>query len=322
MMGFGTPRRARTWSLAVVAAVAMLAAACGGSSGGSAAGDASEDAGSGEGDSGGGDQPTLTIGGIPDQDRSRLEERFGGMADYLEQEVGIPVEYQPSTSYSALVTAFGNGDIKLGWFGGLTGVQARNAVPEGEAIIQRPQDKNFRSVFIANSSVDGDSLDALKGASFTFGSQSSASGHLMPRFFLRQANIDPTQAFSGKPSFSGSHDKTWKLVESGSFDAGALNATVWDGAVEEEEVDTSKVRVIKRTDPYFDYHWVANTEINETYGEGTVAEIAEAMKAMESGSGTGGEVLKLFDAEGFTETKNSNYERIETVARDLGLIQQ
>ena len=39
----------------------------------------------------------------------------------------------------------------LAWFGGLTGVQARNVVPEAEAIAQRPMDKEFHSVFIAGA---------------------------------------------------------------------------------------------------------------------------------------------------------------------------
>lgn len=70
-------------------------------------------------------RPTLAIGGIPDQDVALLEERFGGLAEYLSAELDPPVRYQPATDYAAVVTAFANGDVQLGWFGGLTGVQAR-----------------------------------------------------------------------------------------------------------------------------------------------------------------------------------------------------
>lgn len=295
----------RGTALAVAAVLAVLAAACGGSG------------------ASGGDQPPLAIGGIPDQDRQVLEERFGGIAEYLESEVGIPVRYEPSTSYAAVVTAFRNGDVQLGWFGGLTGVQARLAVDDAEAVAQRPRDTEFQSVFITGPDVDADSLEELAGLSFTFGSESSTSGHLMPRHFLREAGLDPDSDFDGNPGFSGSHDKTWKLVESGSFEAGALNETVWESAVADGEVDTSKVRAVVTTPTYHDYHWVVHPRIDETYGPGTTEQIVEALLGMTpDDSEQVARTLELFQTGEFIETDNSAYETIAQVARDLGLITQ
>src|SRR3972149_1511017 len=135
------------------------------------------------------EKPTLVIGGIPDEEVSILETRFGGVARYLSRETGLDVKYQPSISYAALVTAFEHGDVGLAWFGGLTGVQARIAAPGAEAIAQRPRDREFRSVFIVGKGVSAASLAELRGRSFTFGSESSTSGHLMPRYFMVQAGI-------------------------------------------------------------------------------------------------------------------------------------
>ena len=266
-------------------------------------------------------KPTLIIGGIPDQDVAVLEERFNGIAEYLEEELNIPVEYRSSISYSALVTAFRNGDVKLSWFGGLTGVQARLAAPGAAAIVQRPLDTEFKSVFIVRSDIDADSLADLKGLSFTFGSESSTSGHLMPRFFLNEAGIDPETDLSGNPSYSGSHDTTWKLVESGAFDAGALNAAVWERAVSENQVDTSKVRVLETTEPYYDYHWVANPEIDEVYGAGTIDKIKAALIAMSTDDPDEARTLELFQTDSFIATQDSNYDAIEATARQLELIE-
>lgn len=274
----------------------------------------------GSGSSPGG-RPTLLVGGIPDQDQTVLQERFGGMADYLSTKLGIPVEYRPSTSYSALVTAFGNGDVLLGWFGGLTGVQARLATDGAQPIAQRPRDERFHSVFIVHRDVQAGSLADLKGLSFTFGSESSTSGHLMPRFYLRQAGVEPERDFKGKPNYSGSHDKTWKLVEAGSFQAGALNETVWQEAVKAGEVDTSTVRVVDTTPAYYDYHWVAHNRIDELYGPGTVARIQQALLDMDAAASPAADrVLELFQTRQFIRTRQSNYDTIEKVARDLGLV--
>ncbi len=260
------------------------------------------------------------IGGIPDQDVALLEERFGSLAQYLTEELGIPVQYQPATDYAAVVTAFANGDVKLGWFGGLTGVQARLETPGARAVAQRPIDQGFQSVFIAGEGVVGDRLEELAGTTFTFGSESSTSGHLMPRFFLQEAGVDPEKDFDGRPSYSGSHDKTWKLVEAGSFEAGALNASVWDRAVQEKQVDLARVREVVRSPTFVDYHWVAHPQLDEVYGEGATGRIVEALLAMDQDGPRAERILELFEDDEFIATDNSRYGAIEQVARDLRLL--
>jgi phosphonate transport system substrate-binding protein len=264
--------------------------------------------------------PPLVIGGIPDQDVALLEERFGGLADYLTEELGFPVRYQPATDYAAVVTAFANGDVKLGWFGGLTGVQARLETPGAQAVAQRPIDEEFTSVFVAGADVPAERLEDFAGTTFTFGSESSTSGHLMPRSFLQEAGVDPEVDFDGRPSYSGSHDKTWKLVEAGSFQAGALNASVWDSAVEEKQVDLAKVREVVRSPTYVDYHWVAHPELDEVYGEGTTDRIVEVLLGMDGDGPQAERILELFEDDEFIATDNGRYGAIEQVARDLGLL--
>ena len=298
--------RTRRVGVLVVAAVLALSACGGGDDGG--------------GSAAGGDPPTLVIGGIPDQEVALLEERFSGLADHLSEQVEIPVRYQPSTDYAALVTAFANGDVTLGWFGGLTGVQARLETPGAHAVAQRPIDRRFRSVFIAGTGVDADGLEDFVGTRFTFGSESSTSGHLMPRFFLDEAGIDPDADFDGAPGYSGSHDKTFALVEAGSFEAGVLAESVWDRAVAEGDVDTSRVREVTRSPAYVDYHWLASPEIDETYGEGTTDRIVEALLTMDEAGPEAQRVLRLFEDDSFVEAQDEDYGRIEQVARDLGLV--
>ena len=267
------------------------------------------------------EQEPLIIAGIPDQDVSLLEARFNKLAEYLSEETGLDVRYVPQVDYAAVVTAFKQGDVHMAWYGGLTGVQARLAVPDAEAIAQRPRDAAFHSVFVAapDSGITG--LDDLKGRTLSFGSESSTSGHLMPRFFLREAGIDveeDLQAFS----FSGSHDRTWKLVEAGSFEAGALNEAVWAARVESGDVDTEKVQVFFRTPAYVDYHWVVNRAIDEIYGEGTVEKLTAALLSIDAAQGgTVAEIAEAFQTDRFIPTENANYQAIEDVARSLGIIE-
>ena len=242
------------------------------------------------------------------------------MADYLSLRLDVDVKYVPSIDYSAVVTGFGNGDIHLAWFGGLTGVQARVAVDGSRAIAQRPMDQNFRSVFIANTQTSVHSLSDLKDTSFTFGSESSTSGHLMPRYFLLNQGIDADEDFSGLPNFSGSHDKTWKLVESGAIEAGALNKAVWDKAVSGDKVNMDKVRIVEVTEPYYDYNWTVRPDLDQYFGEGFTDKLVSALYEMHAYDEYL-TILELFQTEKFIATNNDNYQKIESVARSLGMVE-
>lgn len=261
--------------------------------------------------------PVLKIGAIPDQNVSTLTRRFDSLAKYLSEQTGFKVQYVPSVDYAALVTAFERGEIHLAWFGGLTGVQARAAVPGSEAIAQRPRDEQFHSVFIAQAGLPVKKLEDLKGMRFTFGSESSTSGHLMPRYYLMKAGIDPEKDLDGKPNFSGSHDSTWKLVESGAYQAGALNEAVWESAVNEKKVDTSKVKVFYTTPAYYDYNWTVNSNVDDLFGRGAKEKIKSALLSMGPEQA---EILELFQTDRFIETSNENYAAIREVAQKLGII--
>ncbi len=268
----------------------------------------------------------FVIGAIPDQDPEKLQRRFGLLADYLTSELGVPVEYKPVTDYAASVTAFRVGDLDMVWFGGLTGVQARLQVENAQALIQREGDDQFHSVFIANmdsgiqpiDEITG--LEALIGRSFTFGSESSTSGRLMPQYYLSQAGVT-LDDFKGEAGFSGSHDVTIDLVEAGSYEVGALNEKVWDSRVEAGEVDLEKVQLIWRTPAFYDYHWVVRPEVTESYGEDFVQRVTEAFLALNIDDPAHKEILDLFNAERFIVTENDNYFQIEKVAREIGKIQ-
>jgi len=268
---------------------------------------------------------TFTIGAIPDQDPEKLQRLHGAVATHLSEQLGVPVAYQPVTDYTAAVNLFRSGDLDMVWFGGLTGVQARLQVPGSRAILQRDVDEAFRSVFIVNTatgitpvdSVSG--LRVLSGRRFTFGSESSTSGRLMPQYFLDQAGVGPGD-FAGQPGFSGSHDKTIALVESGTFEAGALNEQVWKARTQAGQVDTGEVRVLFTTPPYHDYHWVIGPDAAQRYGRNFVDRVIRAFSELDPSEPEDGQILDLFGAGRFVPTNEANYDQIEQIGRKLELI--
>ncbi len=262
----------------------------------------------------------FTFTAIPDQDTTRLQERFGKIADYLSEELGITVKYVPVKSYSASVQAFKNNEVQLAWFGGLSGVQARLAVPNSVAIAQGAEDPDFISYFIANTSTGLSFSEkfpkAIADKTFTFGSKGSTSGRLMPEYFIREAfeGKAPREVFK-RVGFSGDHSKTLALVQAGSYEVGAMNFKVWLKEVEAGKVDPTKVQVIWRTPGYPDYNWTIRGSIDETYGEGFIKKVQGALLDI-----TDQAILNAFPRAKFIPADNSMYQSILDTAIEVGII--
>ncbi|WP_211214929.1 PhnD/SsuA/transferrin family substrate-binding protein [Microbulbifer variabilis] len=50
---------------------------------------------------------------IPDQDAARLQKRFGKVAQYLSNTLGVEVPYMPEMSYRDAVEQFKNNKVQL-----------------------------------------------------------------------------------------------------------------------------------------------------------------------------------------------------------------
>ena len=271
-------------------------------------------------------EEVLYIGAIPDQKPERLNRLYDVLASELSEQLKVQVRYKSVINYPAAVTAFRTGNLDLVWFGGLTGVQARLQTKGAQVLVQRDIDEKFHSVFIANkkSSIKKinniNELKSLKNKRFTFGSESSTSGRLMPQYFLNKAGIQLKDFKGSGPGFSGSHDATLMLVQSGSYDAGALNEQVWKSNLERGRINPSKVFVIWKTPSYYDYHWLAQGNLDKKFRKGFTKELKNVFLNFSENSTKQKKILELFGAKKFITSENENYTKIEKIGREIGKI--
>ncbi len=257
---------------------------------------------------------TLRVSAIPDEAPTELIRKFKPLGEYLEHQLGMPVQFTPVSDYAAVVEALASDRLDMAWLGGFTFVQARlktgNAIP----LVQREQDQQFTSTFIsADPAVK--SLKDLEGKTFAFGSVSSTSGSLMPRYFMLEDGIEPEKFFK-RIAYSGAHDATAAWVQAGKADGGVLNASVWDKLVAAGKVDTRKVRVIGTTPTYYDYNWTVRGSLDPALAE----KIKAAFLALDPANPEHKAILDLQAASRFIETRPENYEGIEQAARAAGLL--
>lgn len=262
-------------------------------------------------------QPTLRMSAIPDENPTELMRIYAPFADYLQREIGIPVQFTPVVDYVATVEGMAANKLDLVWFGGLTHVQARIRTNNtAYAIAMREEDLKFKSVFITNPQANIKSLQELKGKTFTFGSAGSTSGHTMPRYFLLKAGIVPEQDFS-KFSFSGAHDATALWVQSERVDAGALNFSVWEKLVDAKKVDTTQVFVFWTTPPYVDYNWTVRGDLDK----GLAEKIKQAFLKLDRSNSEHAKLLDLHRATRYIAVESEDiFQPIEEAARQGGLI--
>ena len=261
---------------------------------------------------------TLVISSIPDKKTTNQADKFQGLVDHLAKELSIPVEFAPSVDYTDSVEKFKTGDFHLVWFGGLTGVRARAAVDGAVAIAQGTEDPHYKSYIIANASTGLEKSDefptAIKDLKFTFGSNSSTSGFLMPSFFIKEnTGKMPKEFFTSPVGFSGAHDKTALQVAQGKFEAGAINYKTYDKMVKEGKIDPEVCRLIWVTPGYADYNFTAHPDLEKLFGEGFIDKLQAALISADAKI-----VGDSINRSGIIEAKNEDFKGIEETARAIG----
>ena len=261
-------------------------------------------------------QQVFRVTTIPEEVATEQVRKFTPLASYLEKKLGVKVEFTPVSDYPAAVEALVNKKVELVWFGGFTHVQAQ--LRSGGKIVpiaQREEDTKFQSVFIAKTDSGIKALADLKGKQISFGSQSSTSGHLMPRHFLLQAQINPEKDFR-RIAYSGAHDATIASVVSGKVDAAALDITVWRKFVAENRVDTKAVDVFYTTPTFFNYNWSMHVDTAVDLRE----RVKKALLDLDPATPEGKEILQLNRATRYIPTTPENYKGLESAGRSAGLI--
>ncbi len=258
----------------------------------------------------------LRVSAIPDEAPTELQRKFKPLGEYLAKETGMQVQFTPVTDYAAVVEGLAARKIDLAWLGGFTFVQAKLRTQGGAVpIVQRAEDEKFTSRFIVPATSPAQSLADLKGKTFAFGSASSTSGHLMPRYFLLQQGINPDADFK-TVAYSGAHDATVAFVAAGRAEAGVLNASVMDKLVESGNANAAKVRVLATTPPYYDYNWTVRPGLDPVLTK----KLTEAFLKLDPARPEHKEIMALQRASRFVPTRVSNYDGIESAARSAGLL--
>ena len=262
----------------------------------------------------------LYFSAIPHDSPANELIRYNRVAKFLSARLGIDVTFIPSKDYEETISLFKQGKIQLAWFGGLSGVMARQQTPNAKVIAQGFEDQHFKSYFIAHRDSGltwNDKLPAnTKQLTLSFGPKLSTSGRLMPEFFLRELYLQPPENLFKSISFSPFHKETINRVLKKKVDIGVVNYTVWLEQLQSGNIQWEDIIVIWETPEYHDYHWLSHPAIETDYDNITTADLTRAILAMSSDRN----IMRTFGRGHFVRANNQQFNKIENIARSLGLI--
>jgi len=253
----------------------------------------------------------VRIGVLPDQAKEVLAQRYAPLVEYLAATAEVEVQLRLPESYEALLEAFEERSIELGWFGALTFLRAERE-SGAEPLVSRDIDLSFTTAFVTSSGATGRSIGDFVGRRFSFGPRLSTSGHLMPRYLLYQLGIDPETFFS-EVRYSQAHDQTVLWAANNEVDLGAVNSTVHQAMLLDGRLEAGKVRVVGQTPPYTNYTWAVQPHL----GEEVRSRLLDAFLSLDRTMASHRAVLDPVGAGGFVPVSVADYDELRIAANLL-----
>ncbi len=258
---------------------------------------------------------TLRIGIVPDESQEQLLSRFTPLAEYLSAEIGVPYELIVPANYAELLALFRAGKVDLVNFGGFTFVKA-HIFDDATPLVMRDVDARFTSFFLVRGDHPAKELAEFKGRRFSFGSELSTSGHLMPRYFLAEKGIIP-EAFFGEVRYSGRHDTTALWVRDDKVELGVANAAIVRKMYKDGRLNEEDVRVLWETPPYPDYVWA----LRPVFDKPTRITIRDAFLNLSRADETHAEILDRVDAGSFLPAGADDFSQLREIVENLQLLE-
>jgi len=166
----------------------------------------------------------IRFGLLPAEDPTLMVEQFGGIAEHVGKELGIPVTVRVSESYNALIEAMRAGHLEIVYVGGSQYLKMLDIGMEVEPLVlNRDTNKRtyYKSCIITKPNSGIKTFADLKGRTFAFVSPTSTSGGVAPTYMLLKNGVNPDKDFKRK-IFAGKHDASFLAVKNDKVDAGAV----------------------------------------------------------------------------------------------------
>jgi phosphate/phosphite/phosphonate ABC transporter binding protein len=218
------------------------------------------------------------------------------------KKIGYKVRTMIVKDYDALSEGMKEGIIDVAWFSPFAYVNAHEKIGIEPLVTPRVYGKvSYNGCIITHKDSGISNIGGLRGRSFAYVDEGSASGYLYARHSIKSEGLNPNTIFS-KTAYLGSHDSVIKAVLSREYDAGAT----YNEAMEEAEADGLNLRdilIISQTPDIPKDAIAANPNLSKEFMTLLTQAFVEYVKAPNIKS----------PVEGFVESNDAKYDVIREV---------
>ncbi len=160
------------------------------------------------------------------EDDPMITRRLTAYKTYISKATGLPVKLYESSDYNGTIQALSSGQVDIATIagGGYANVDAQigDLAQPILTVRQAEGDIGYYSGLLVMADSPYQSIQDLKGKTLGYVDFNSTSGYLYPRAMMREQGIDPDTYF-GRSSFAGGHTQAVMALDNGQFDATIIN---------------------------------------------------------------------------------------------------
>lgn len=199
----------------------------------------------------------ITIGLIPGGNPESLREQSLVFAKEIQAKLNIPVNIYISKNYEGLVEAMKTKKVDFAFFSSLTYVFAEKEAKAKVLLKKVWQDPFYYSAIVTKKTSSITKLKDLKGKKIAFVDINSSSGYLYPQVALRKIGLSDKDF--KEVIFSGNHQASIQLLESGKVDAAAVFSN------DEKGKDAAWIRFAKDKKIKYRTLWISDPIPNDPF---------------------------------------------------------
>lgn len=193
------------------------------------------------------------------------------MGAYLEKKLDMPVEFNFSTDYTAVIEAIEAKKAHIAYMSPFSYVLAskKHDITPIATLGENGQPTMYHSVMFTNPQTGINNIDDLKARSksltLCFADPASTSGHLIPRAYLTTIGLNPDSAFK-QVVFAGSHPASILSVASHKIDVGCSTTEYGIQKLERaNELKPGEIKILWQSDPIVSSPIVARNDLNKEF---------------------------------------------------------
>jgi len=262
-----------------------------------------------------GREKTFLIGLIPEQNIFKQKERYQPLADYLSKKVSMTIRLIVLPRYGNIIDNFVSTGLDGAFFGSFTYALAHEKL--GVDVLARPVNLNGTSTYHGLIFVRKDSgiksIREMEGKRFAFVDKATTAGYLLPLAYFKKHGKN-YKTFLKESYFAGTHENAIFDVLNRKTDVGSAKNTVYERLGASDDRIKRELVILERSPDVPENGLAVRKDLEDSLKK----KLRGALLTMHENP-EGVALLKVFGAQRFIETNDSDYQPVYRYAQEIEL---